>query len=114
MSDRTFLLPAFVDQPVVELCVERVAMEFFSSRQRDVIGQILTTGAVRKSQVAILLPRLVDYVFQNESSLRDSLVRTYGPRVTDVLEGLGSALLAGDPQARTVFELMVSKTRKDN
>jgi hypothetical protein len=89
-------------------------MHFFSTRQRDAIAQILTTGTVRKSQVAILLPRLVEYVFRNDATLRARLVHTYGPRVADVLEGLGSALLAGEPQARGLFELMVSKTRKDH
>ena len=89
-------------------------MESFSARQRDVIRIILSGGRVTRPQVAVLLPQLVQYIFRNDATLRDELVQHWGTRLADILERLGSALLSGDRKALALFEVMVSRTKKDN
>ncbi len=75
---------------------------------------IAKTGCFSRPQIAVLLPSLTEYIMQGHEDVFRQLSQRYGGRVADILEGLGSELLAGDEQARELFEIMVSRTRKDN
>ncbi len=89
-------------------------MQHFDRTQTDIIDQIRRTGRCNNSQIAVLLPTLVNYILKTDSNMGQALALRYGPDLPSMLEGLGSALLDGRQDALRLFEIMVSKTRKDN
>ncbi len=89
-------------------------MQPFDRTQNDIIDQIRKTGRCNNTQIAILLPSLVNYILKNDSSLGEKLALRYGQDLPSMLEGLGTELLSGRQDALSFFEMMVSKTHKDN
>jgi hypothetical protein len=93
---------------------EKVDMEHFDRTQRDIIDQIRKTGRCNNTQIAILLPSLVNYILKTDSTMGENLALRYGQDLPSMLEGLGTELLNGRQDAISFFEIMVSKTHKDN
>jgi len=89
-------------------------MQPFDRNQRDIIDQIRRTGRCNNSQIAVLLPSLVNYILKTDDSIGQKLAVRYGQDLGSMLEGLGSELLDGRQDAISLFEIMVSKTHKDN
>ena len=89
-------------------------MEHFDRNQRDIIDQIRKTGRCNNSQIAVLLPSLVNYILKIDTAIGQKLALRYGQDISSMLEGLGSELLNGRQDALSLFEIMVSKTHKDN
>ncbi len=89
-------------------------MQHFDRNQRDIIDQIRRTGRCNNSQIAVLLPSLVNYILKIDTTIGQKLALRYGQDVSSMLEGLGSELLNGRQDALSLFEIMVSKTHKDN
>jgi hypothetical protein len=89
-------------------------MQHFDRNQRDIIDQIRRTGRCNNSQIAVLLPSLVNYILKIDTAIGQKLALRYGQDVSSMLEGLGSELLNGRQDALSLFEIMVSKTHKDN
>jgi hypothetical protein len=90
------------------------AMQHFDRNQRDIIDQIRKTGRCNNSQIAVLLPSLVNYILKIDTDMGEKLALRYGQDLGSMLEGLGTELLNGRQDALSMFELMVSKTHKDN
>ena len=90
------------------------AMQHFDRNQRDIIDQIRKTGRCNNTQIAVLLPSLVNYILKIDTAMGQKLALRYGQDLGSMLEGLGSELLNGRQDALSMFELMVSKTHKDN
>ncbi|MBM4310007.1 MAG: hypothetical protein FJ119_03535 [Deltaproteobacteria bacterium] len=93
---------------------ENADMQPFDRAQRDIIDQIRKTGRCNNTQIAILLPSLVNYILKNDTGMGEKLALRYGQDLPSMLEGLGSELLNGRQDALSFFEIMVSKTQKDN
>lgn len=89
-------------------------MEHFDRNQRDIIDQIRKTGRCNNTQIAVLLPSLVNYILTNDTDMGEQLALRYGQDLGSMLEGLGTELLSGRQDALGLFEIMVSKTHKDN
>jgi hypothetical protein len=89
-------------------------MEQFDRTQRDIIDQIRKTGRCNNSQIAVLLPSLVNFILKNDTDMGQKLAVRYGEDLGSMLEGLGTELLNGRQDALSMFELMVSRTHKDN
>lgn len=89
-------------------------MQPFNRNQRDIIDQIRRTGRCNNTQIAVLLPSLVNYILKTDDTIGQKLAVRYGQDLGSMLEGLGSELLDGRQDAISLFEIMVSKTRKDN
>jgi hypothetical protein len=89
-------------------------MQDFDRNQRDIIDQIRKTGRCNNTQIAVLLPSLVNYILKIDTDMGQKLAVRYGQDLGSMLEGLGSELLNGRQDALSMFELMVSKTHKDN
>ncbi len=82
---------------------------FFSPDQQSLLHEIARKGIFTKPQVARLLPGLVRYSLENDLPLCRALHEQYGDEVLYILEALGSALMAGDEQANTLFLRMVDE-----
>jgi hypothetical protein len=89
-------------------------MQHFDRNQRDIIDQIRRTGRCNNTQIAVLLPSLVNYILKIDTAIGQKLAIRYGQDISSMLEGLGSELLNGRQDALSLFEIMVSKTHKDN
>jgi len=89
-------------------------MEHFDRTQRDIIDQIRKTGRCNNSQIAVLLPTLVNFILKIDTDMGQKLAVRYGEDLPAMLEGLGNELLNGRQDALSMFELMVSRTHKDN
>ncbi len=89
-------------------------MEHFDRKQRDIIDQIRKTGRCNNSQIAVLLPTLVNFILKIDTDMSQKLAVRYGEDLGSMLEGLGTELLNGRQDALSMFELMVSRTHKDN
>ena len=89
-------------------------MQHFDRTQREIIDQICRTGRCNNSQMAVLLPSLVHYILKTDTAIGQSLALRYGQDLPTMLSGFGSELLNGRQDALSLFEIMVSKTRKDN
>jgi hypothetical protein len=89
-------------------------MEHFDRAQRDIIDQIRKTGRCNNSQIARLLPTLVNFILKIDTDMGQKLAVRYGEDLGSMLEGLGTELLNGRQDALSMFELMVSRTHKDN
>ena len=89
-------------------------MEHFDRTQRDIIDQIRKTGRCNNSQIALLLPTLVNFILKIDTDMGQKLAVRYGEDLGSMLEGLGTELLNGRQDALSMFELMVSRTHKDN
>ena len=89
-------------------------MEHFDRTQRDIIDQIRKTGRCNNSQIAVLLPTLVNFILKIDTDMGQKLAVRYGEDLGSMLEGLGAELLNGRQDALSMFELMVSRTHKDN
>ena len=89
-------------------------MEHFDRTQRDIIDQIRKTGRCNNSQIAVLLPTLVNFILKMDTDMGQKLAVRYGEDLGSMLEGLGTELLNGRQDALSMCELMVSRTHKDN
>ena len=89
-------------------------MQHFDRAQRDIIDQIRKTGRCNNTQIAVLLPSLVNFILKNDTDMGQRLAVRYGEDLGSMLEGLGTELLNGRQDALSMFELMVSRTHKDN
>jgi len=89
-------------------------MEHFDRTQRDIIDQIRKTGRCNNTQIAVLLPTLVNFILKIDTDMGQKLAVRYGEDLGSMLEGLGEELLNGRQDALSMFELMVSRTHKDN
>ncbi len=89
-------------------------MEPFDRTQRDIIDQIRKTGRCNNTQIAVLLPTLVNFILKIDTDMGQKLAVRYGEDLGSMLEGLGTELLNGRQDALSMFELMVSRTHKDN
>jgi hypothetical protein len=89
-------------------------MELFDRTQRDIIDQIRKTGRCNNTQIAVLLPTLVNFILKIDTDMGQKLAVRYGEDLGSMLEGLGTELLNGRQDALSMFELMVSRTHKDN
>ncbi len=89
-------------------------MEHFDRIQRDIIDQIRKTGRCNNTQIAQLLPTLVNFILKIDTDMGQKLAVRYGEDLGSMLEGLGTELLNGRQDALSMFELMVSRTHKDN
>ena len=89
-------------------------METFDRTQRDIIDQIRKTGRCNNTQIAVLLPTLVNFILKIDTDMGQKLAVRYGEDLGSMLEGLGTELLNGRQDALSMFELMVSRTHKDN
>ena len=120
--------PDFYLQPFFDICVFSTytlieetnnekggnAMQHFDRNQRDIIDQIRKTGRCNNSQIAVLLPSLVNYILKIDTDMGQKLALRYGQDLGSMLEGLGTELLNCRQDALSMFELKVSKTHKDN
>jgi len=89
-------------------------MEHFDRTQLDIIDQIRKTGRCNNTQIAVLLPTLVNFILKIDTDMGQKLAVRYGEDLGSMLEGLGTELLNGRQDALSMFELMVSRTHKDN
>ena len=87
--------------------------DFFSTDQQTILDHICRTGTFTGRQVALLLPRLVEYILAHDEALAGELNLKYGDR-SEILEKLGADLLEGRQAAKELFENMISKTKKSH
>ena len=88
-------------------------MQHFDRNQLDIIDQIRKTGRCNNSQIAVLLPSLVNYILKNDTDMGQTLALRYGQDISSMLEGLGSELLNGRQDALSLFEIMTSGLKVD-
>ena len=89
-------------------------MSPFNEKQTEIIDVFFRTGMISNQQTAVILPALVRWVLAEKPELKKKLVSAYGPQLSDVMQGLGSDLLAESSEAQGLFEAMLSKVRKEN
>jgi len=87
---------------------------FFSAEQQDIMDHIFQTGIFTTRQVALLLPRLVEFTLAHNEGIAGELTLQYGRDRAEILEKLGADLLEGRQAAKELFENMISKTKKSH
>jgi len=89
-------------------------MRDFNEKQIEIIDVFFRTGKINNQQKAVILPALIRWVFDEKPELKNTLSSCYGPRLEDVMQGLGSDLLDKKPEAENLIEEMLSKVRKEH